>query len=209
LRIQAIVEGQGDEKALPVLLRRFQAESGCFDLVFNRPLRKRRAEIVNELHLRATVRIALRQTGGCHGILILFDSDRDCPLELAPRIQSWAAAEAGRIPCEAVLAHCEYESWFLASLQSLRGARGVRADATPYMAPESVRGAKEKLEASMVDGRTYSETLDQAALTAAFDMAAAYRSCRSFRRMVSAFGKVAAGAGAPLSDWPPASWSIA
>lgn len=182
-----------------MLFRRFQVESGCYDLVFNRPLRKRRSEIVNEIPLRETVRIALRQTGGCNGILILFDADRDCPL--------WAAAEAGTIPCEAVLAHREYESWFLASLASLRGARGVRTDATPHPDPESVRGAKEKLEASMLDGRTYSETLDQAALTALFDMAAAYRSCRSFRRMVSAFGKVAAGAGAPMADWPPASWS--
>jgi uncharacterized protein DUF4276 len=183
-----------------------QAESGCFDLVFNRPLRKRRAEIVSEQPLREMVRVALRQAGGCHGILILFDSDRDCPLHLAPRIQTWAAAEAGPIPCEVVLAHREYESWFLASLESLRGIRGIRLEAIPHADPESVRGAKEKLEASMADSRTYSETLDQAALTALFDMAAAYRSCRSFRRMVSAFGKVAAGADAPLGEWPPPSW---
>lgn len=30
--------------------------------------------------------------------------------------------------------------------------------------------------------------------------------CRSFRRMVRAFGIVAAGTGASLQEWPPPSW---
>jgi len=72
--------------------------------------------------------------------------------------------------------------------------------------PESIRGAKERLNAYIPEG-PYVPTSDQAALTARFDMAAAYRACRSFRRMVSAFGKVARGAGAELADWPPAAWS--
>ncbi len=72
-------------------------------------------------------------------------------------------------------------------------------------APEEVRGAKERLQTQMA-GRIYRERADQAALTAQFNMAAAYRRCRSFRRMVRAFGLLAEGAGAPLQDWPPASW---
>ena len=58
----------------------------------------------------------------------------------------------------------------------------------------------------MDPGRTYTETQDQPALTALFDLAAAYRSCRSFRRMVRAFGLLAASAGVEISSWPPPSW---
>lgn len=150
------------------------------------------------------IQLALRKQRGCDGILILFDSDRDCPKELASVVGAWAQAEAGRVPCEVVIAHHEYEAWFLGSLESLRTWRGIRPEASSHADPESMRGAKEKLEAAMT--RRYAETDDQPALTARFDLAAAYRSCRSFRRMVRAFGLLAAAAGAELAEWPPSSW---
>jgi hypothetical protein len=133
------------------------------------------------------------------------DGDDDCPLELAPKIEEWMSTEAGGIPTAAVIAQREYECWFLASLESLRGLRGIRTDAASFPEPESIRGAKERLKAQMLEG-PYAPTSDQAALSYRFDMAAAYRACRSFRRMVSAFGKIARGAGAELPDWPPAAW---
>lgn len=201
MRIQPIVEGEGDEAAFPVLLRRLQEQSGAFDLEILRPFRGKRSELVQETSLKRFVRLALLR--GCEGILILFDSDKECPKKLAPTLQGWAQTEARGIPCEIVMAHCEYETWFLASLESLRGRRGIRADAGPPSDPESIRGAKERLKAFMTK---YIPTDDQAALSALFDLAAAYRSCRSFRRLIRAFGIVASGAGASLQEWPPPSW---
>jgi hypothetical protein len=203
VRIQSIVEGDGEEEALPELLRRLRAASGAYALTFNKPLRKKRSELVDEARLRKAVGLALRQ--GCEGILILFDSDKTCPKQLALQVQVWARAEAAGTPCEVVLAHCEYEAWFLGALESLRGRRGIRADAVSLADPESVRGAKERLQA-LVEFGGYLPTQDQAALTARLDLAAAYRSCRSFRRMVRAFGLLAEKGGVPLADWPPPSW---
>lgn len=203
MRIQPIVEGAGEVEALPELLRRLRDESGAYALSFNRPLRKKRTELVQEAPLRRAIDLALRQ--GCEGILILFDSDKDCPKEIAPRVQAWAHAEAPQIPCEVVLAHCEYEAWFLGSLESLRGYRRIRADAVSLTEPESIRGAKERLQALFESG-SYSPTLHQTPLTAIFDLAAAHCNCRSFRRMVNAFGRLAEGAGLSLTDWPPSSW---
>jgi hypothetical protein len=203
VRIQPIVEGAGETEALPALLRRLQEVSGAYTLTFKRPLRRKRSELVDEEPLRNAIGLALRQ--GCEGILILFDSDKDCPKEIAPRVQAWARAEAPHIPCEVVLAHCEYEAWFLGSLESLRGHRRIRTDAVSLADPESIRGAKERLRALATSG-TYNPTRDQAPLTALFDLAAAHRNCRSFRRMVHAFGLLAEGAGIPLTDWPPPSW---
>jgi Domain of unknown function (DUF4276) len=206
LKIQTLVEGQGDEAAVPVLLRRLQRECQAFDLSFGHPIRRHRSELVNEEPLRRAIRAALQRDEGCSGILLIFDGDLDCPRDLAPRIQSWARAEAGHIPCEVVIAYREYESWFLASLDSLRGHRGIRGDALPHPDPESMRGAKARLTSAKEGDRSYSETKDQPAFTARFDLAAAYRSCRSFRRMVRAFGLLAAAAGAEIGDWPPPSW---
>ena len=202
--IQVLVEGEGDEKAAPILLRRLREESGAFSLEFARPIRKHRSELVHENPLRRAVQTALRQERGCDGILILFDGDKDCPKDLSSQVLSWARTETGRIPCEVVIVHHEYEAWFLGSLESLRGSRTVRPDAVSLPDPESMRGAKARLAASMA--KPYSETLDQPAFTARFDLAAAYRSCRSFRRMVRAFGLLAAAAGAEIGEWPPPSW---
>ena len=125
---------------------------------------------------------------------------------MGPTVQAWAQDEAGNLPCVVVLAHHEYEAWFLAAIESLRGTRGVRADASSHEEPERPRGAKEQLEQRLVDGRSYSAAADQTAMTAKFDMARAYRRCRSFRRMVRAFGLLAAEVGVPLDPWPPESW---
>jgi hypothetical protein len=206
LIFQILVEGEGDERAMPVLLRRLQLQAGAFNLTFDRPLRKRRSDLVNEKSLRETVRLALRQERGCDGILIVFDGDKDCPKSLASRIRDWIQTEAPGIPSEIVIAHREYEAWFLGSLESLRGKRQILQGAVSPSNPESIRGAKERLKANMVVGTKYVEPADQPALTALFDLAAAHRSCRSFRRMVHAFGLLASAAGADIGDWPPPAW---
>ena len=143
---------------------------------------------------------------GCGAVMVVFDSDDDCPKELAPQLKGWAISEARDVPCEVVMAHREYEAWFLASIKSLRGRRGIRTDAARHPSPETVRGAKEKLQECMLEGLTYSEKADQPALTQILDMAAAMR-CRSFRHLVVAFGRLAEGAGHPIQEWPPGGWS--
>lgn len=206
MNIQSIVEGHGECAALPVLLRRLRDAAGAYDLEVGRPIRQSRSQLINEDQLRKAVRLALKQPE-CRAILILFDADRDCPKELAPKIEGWAGRDAGKIPCAVVMATREYEAWFLAAIESLRGKRGIRPDAESHPSPEEPRGAKGHLEERMADGLSYMETADQVALTSAFDMAAAYAKCRSFRKLVGAFGSLARAAGATMTAWPPRSWS--
>jgi hypothetical protein len=95
----------------------------------------------------------------------------------------------------AVLAHHEYEAWFLGALASLRGHRGVRGNATPPPDPEAVSGAKEYLQSQLDSGRYYSETVDQPAFSALFDLALARSACPSFdklwREFATLLGKLA------------------
>jgi hypothetical protein len=69
----------------------------------------------------------------------------------------------------------EYEAWFLAAAESLRGRRGIALDMPIPPRPESIRDAKGWLSEQMGRNRRYEETSDQAALTAIFDLDAARR----------------------------------
>lgn len=53
---------------------------------------------------------------------------------------------------------------------------------------------------------SYSERTHQPAFTAIFCMAAAYARCRSFRKLISSFGRLMGGLGVDLPDWPPRAW---
>ncbi len=107
--IQPIVEGWGEVSAVPVLLRRLAATAGLYDVAIGRPIRRKRSELVQESPLRHAVQLA-RLRPDCRAILILFYSDDDCPKEMAPAVEAWAAAEAQDIPCAVVMAHREYEA---------------------------------------------------------------------------------------------------
>ena len=140
-----------------------------------------------EPYLENTVTLACRKLGQCegdHAILILRDADEDCPGQAAPELLARAERVARPIPVSVVFAKCEYESWFLAALKSLRGDRGIVVDAEPPVNPESIRGAKEYLEQRcMLPGATYSPTVDQPALTGRFSFEEARRSCPSFDKL--------------------------
>jgi hypothetical protein len=205
MNIQPIVEGHGEVAAFPVLLRRLRDLAQAFALDINAPIRRKRSELVQEAGLRRSIQLARIQPD-CGCIVVLFDSDKDCPKKVAPQLLEWAEAEAGQIPCRIILATKEYEAWFLASIESLRGQRGIKDDAVSHPDPETPRGAKSHLEERMRLGRSYDERADQPALSAKFDMRPAYQKCRSFRHLVKAFGELATTGGLVMGNWPPPEW---
>lgn len=195
MKIQPIVEGHAEVDAFPVLLRRLRDEAGAWGLEVGKPIRQKRTQLIQQQPLANAVEVALLQPQ-CAAVLILFDADDDCPAELGPAIQTWASTAAGdRAPCAVVLAKCEYEAWFLSTLEP------------PHPNPEGVRGAKEEL-ANRLAGR-YSATADQASLSAALNLGLAYQRCRSFRRLVRAFGLLTASLGVCPDPWPPTAWLVA
>ena len=208
MKIQPVVEGHGEVAALPVLLRRLRDVAGSWDVAIGRPVLWPRGRLVKEESLIKAVRIAIRQRD-CRGVLILLDSDDDCPAELGPAMKLWAERESGGFPCEVVVAHREFETWFLAAIESLRGQRGIREDASVHSAPETPRDAKGQLEARMVAGRSYLETTDQPALSDLFSLRDAHRRSRSFRKFADSFAALLRGMGRDVGVWPPPSWTSA
>jgi hypothetical protein len=205
MKIVPIVEGYGEVEAVPILLRRLMAEGDVFHIQVASPIRKTRTELVTQDKLSKAIQTALLDPE-CAAILVLFDGDDDCPKELATNLQSWAAQAARGTPCQVVIAHREFEAWFLAAIESLRGKREIDMQAIPPNDPEAIRGAKERITKFMPTGRSYSETIDQAKLTAAFDFSSAYRRSRSFRKMAKAIAELLKGTGTQLDVWPPVTW---
>ncbi len=210
MNIQPIVEAAGEVGSVPVLLRRLQESANAYSFGINPPIRKPQADFREQSRLELAIRLARKQEG-CGAVLLLIDGDGkdDCPKTDGPRIQEWAAAAAAPLPCAVVIAYREYEAWFLAAIESLRGTRGVLPDAVSHPEPEVPRGAKKHLQERIDPQRTYSERADQPAMTAVFDMAAAYRRCRSFRRFVKVFGELATALDEPIAaPWPPNEWAL-
>ena len=206
MNIQPIIEGHGEVEAAPVLLRRLIAEARAYQIQVNRPIRAHQSELLKENSLRKKVALARKQAA-CGSILVLFENEDDCPKTLGPQLLTWAQAEAAPIPCAIALAHREYEAWFLASIESLRGHRGILSSAESHPNPESVRDAKGAMEAYMGSGFGYTPTIDQPALSQLFDMQIAYRRSRSFRHLTKVFGELVLAMGVPATDWPPLAWT--
>jgi Domain of unknown function (DUF4276) len=174
-QLACIVEGQGDLEAVPILLRRIAQEQLPGLSVVVHPFRIPRTRLLKEGELERAVELAARRVGREGGVLVLLDSDDDCPAQLGPVLLARAVRARSDVPLRVVLAHRELEAWFLAGAESLRGRRGLRDDLASPANPESIRGAKEWLTSRMSADRHYVETLDQPALSAVLDLAAARR----------------------------------
>lgn len=206
MKIVPVVEGEGEVKAVPILLRRMIALVEAFESIqVGRPIRKPRSQLTKREGMVEVLKLARIQ--GADSVLCLFDSDGVCPVNLAACLLNWAREEAADLDCHVVAAHHEYEAWFLASIPSLRAHPAMRDDAERHPNPEWRQGAKEQLHSRMQIGSSYSPTAHQAAFTATFDMASAYAHCRSFRKLTSAFGQILSRVDSDFAHWPPKDWS--
>jgi hypothetical protein len=142
MNIQPIVEGHGEVYAVPILVRRLRDAAQAYQLEVNPPIRRHRDEFFEESEVRKAVRLALKRDSQAILLIVDGDQDGDCPGEQGPQILAWAKAEASGKPCAVVMAYREYEAWFLASIESLRGKRGIRSDATSHPNPEQPKGPK-------------------------------------------------------------------
>ena len=181
LKIGCIVEGQGEVAAVPVLIRRIAAERYSEMVIdIHRPIRVKRTQVVQPDQLEHEVELAVQRIGGNGAIFIILDSDDDCPAELGPALLRRASQVRSDLPIAVVLAKHEFEAWFLAAAESLRGQRGLKDDLDSPNDPEAIRDAKGWLSKRMEDSRTYRETRDQPALAALFDITQARQAADSF-----------------------------
>lgn len=193
LKLGLVVEGHGEVKAAPILLRRIAAEidpSATLEIL--QPIRRSRASLVKPGELERAVELAARKARPDGSVLVLLDSDEDCPARLAPDLLRRGRSAGLGLPVSVILPRREFEAWFLAAAESLRGQRGLPLDLVPPQNPGEIRGAKEWLRDRM-RGHVYSPTIDQPALAAMIDLhqartAASFDKCyRDLRVLIERF----------------------
>ena len=184
-----VVEGVGDATALPGLLGRILLER------YNRPdvmVAQGRTNVVTangRQKLESKLDNFLQHAQNkpeCDAILILLDTDGDCPVALAQGLLRRCEQVGLMRPLEIVCAHWSYESWFLASLDTIKGRRGISDTAALSHDAEDVQNPKQWLTNQMPPGRAYKETTHQAPLTQHIDIGMAHNNSRSFRRLCHA-----------------------
>ena len=156
-----------DPTVIPIVPRSFRHPSGSI----RRPGGLERAiSAVSEIHAG-------------HAILVLIDSDDDCPSDLGRELRKRATLSRPDLCVSVVLACREYEAWFLAGAESLGGQRNLIRDLSPPANAEAIRDAKGWLTNQMRGSAAYSATQDQAALSALLDLDLARQRSRSLRKL--------------------------
>lgn len=188
--VTAIVEGDGEVAALPILLRRINqwlTPEVYVDVGY--PIRVRRDRFINrEDEFRRHLSLAAGKCGENGWVLMLFDADDDCPATMAGEILQRAKGIVPHRNVSVVLANREYEAWFIAAAESLQGHRGFHFDPADNIHPERPRDAKGWIRERKAD-RSYGETTDQPAFTALIDLQQAFDRSRSFRKLCTEWQK--------------------
>lgn len=184
-KIIPIVEGDGDVAAVPNLIRRILGERfQRYDWSVGHPKRAHSLAVLRR-DLEKYILYAESESD-CAGTLILLDLDDGCPMQEALALDISIRAIHHFLPVAIVFACKEYETWFLASIESLAGQYTLPAEISAPVDVEKIRGAKEWITDRMAPGRIYKETDHQPAMSAYMDLELAANRSRSFRRLISA-----------------------
>lgn len=186
----AIVEGDGEVAAMPVVLRRLKERFGPAEHVqVTAPIRVYKDRFLNrEEEFRRHLLLAAAKCGDDGWILVLLDADDACPVELAQTVRQRAQAHIPHRRLTVVIANREFEAWFIAAAASLNGVRGFVFNDEPKPEAERPRDAKGWLRERMAK-KAYGETTDQPAFAARFDLDEAAANSRSFRKMCTEWKK--------------------
>jgi Domain of unknown function (DUF4276) len=188
LRVAAIVEGHGEYESIRLLLTRIWHDMlGGEWIDVLQPIRQKRHKLAKQSELEKAVQLAALKLANVPGatmpsvILILVDADEDLPCHLAPELLNWAKAARSDVDIMCVVANIHYETWFVAAAESLRDFLNLPADMEAPDAPEQQRLGKGWIKKHFKG--TYSETQDQASMTARMDMAMCRARSPSFDKL--------------------------
>lgn len=184
-KLVPIVEGDGEVTAVPALLRKILTQMVRYDIQIARPKNANgRTNLLKEGGLERFIRYAWKEPD-CGAILVLLDSEGDCPVNIARDLSSRIRAMGILFPVVIVIAHYMYEAWLLASISTISGRLDLPSGLHPPPDVEAVRNPKAWIDRQFPSGRAYKETQDQEAMTHLMDITSA-SSSRSFRRLLHA-----------------------
>ncbi len=154
-----------------------------------------KSRLIKKLEAHIQLCLRNREAGG---ILIVFDADDDCAKTVAANIAQKARGLKVPVPVAAVAAVREFESWLIASMDSIEGRQVgglvvMRSGSRPD--PESITDPKEWLSQHFQSTKSnpvarYRPTTHAREMSRYVDVGLATRRSRSFRRLVNAVEQV-------------------
>lgn len=183
-----VVEGDGDVRAVRILLRRVCGEVySRWDVEIRQPWRLPRSQMTIHTEIGRVYRALARGlAAGGGGVIMVLDQDDDT--DISRLVDEVSAPMAGMADLRVVVACREYEAWFLGGIESLRIHPSVRDDARFDSDPEAPRDAKGRLRQLMHE--SYRETRHQPAFSELLAIDATRRRCPSFDHLVRAVGQL-------------------
>ncbi|CAM3382450.1 DUF4276 family protein [Paracidovorax anthurii] len=182
-RLLAIVEGEGDERAVPVLLRHILEHHGRYDVQVLKPQRRGELPKVKANFARFFEAAMLENAA----VLCVLDFDCEWCLDVEQEernLKSMARGIRTDYPFEACFIVKEFESLFLCDEATTRSALPAIPPETVFPAdPESVRDAKGWLSAAQPKGMAYKPTTHQAKIASQLNLTYLGQHSPSFQRL--------------------------
>ena len=147
-----------------------------------RPIRVPWGTLVNvDGELERYAAIAIGDGGPSAKLIVVLDADDSCPAELGPQLLQRLVDRFPDNLASVNVADQEYESWFIASSESIALHAGSSAVFDVPSNIEETRNAKRWLARNVL-GRSYKETGDQASFSSVIDIPLARSRSQSFDR---------------------------
>lgn len=173
--IALVVEGPGDLRAVPLLLRRHLERAGIFSDILGKPVPFHGKGNATALGgIEGYVATAARP--GCVGIIVVLDADKEKICEEGPALLQRAQAQVG-VPVVIAIAERDFEDWLYASAETLFESP---------MQYEPARRGKSAIPEAMAPAK-YVKPTHQPRLTARMDLGLAESRSASLRRLFNKF----------------------
>lgn len=181
--IASIVERHGEVEAiLPLIQRIIESTDGVVYPRVMRPYRQPWGTLVNRRdNLERCAEIVLREGGPASRLLVLLDADDYCPATLGPQLLQRLILRFPENRISVSLANWEFESWFVASAESIAHHLGKVVEVTVPENIEDIQDPKGWLERHVLN-RRYGETSDQSSFSSLIDVPLARQRSQSFDR---------------------------
>lgn len=186
-KLQLIVEGDGDMKAVPVLVRRILEQHEIYDVVPSSDVHKRGDIPKVKGRFSDYFQAAILENNPVLCVLD-FDCEKCNDVEAEETdFQNLAATIRPGYPFAACFIVKEFESLFLWDELTVKKVLPNRRLKYAFpVDPETVRGAKEELSRGQASGWSYKPTVHQAKLAAQVDLNLLKKSSPSYRRLEAA-----------------------
>ena len=182
--IGLIVDGESDEKTIPILANKILQGAG----IGIKPKVVRRGYKLNVQKMQRHIKDMIREQPGLEKIIICMDSEDDDLARLESEVEQVERQLAHRkVEPKYILVVRMLESWLLADEEALREVLGRGAKVTPIANPEALRDPKEKLEEIFREARkTFQYTRDDPKIAQASDVNRIKAKCPRFAQFCEA-----------------------